>query len=83
MLELLTDGDVTARKRHKCVWCGEHIEIGEKHRQQSGIFEGEPFRMKYHAECHKAMLELHKIDRFAVEDGFMEGSFRRGTAEEA
>ena len=80
--QVLNDSEVTARKRHKCIWCGDWIEAGEKYYQQSGIFDGEPFRNRYHSGCHAGMLELHRIDGYAIEDGFSPYSFKRGTAEE-
>jgi hypothetical protein len=79
MVEILTDSTATARKTHKCVWCAEKIEVGQQYHQQSGIFDREPFRCRYHNECYAAMQELFKLDRYAVEDGFSEGSFKRGT----
>jgi hypothetical protein len=55
---------------------------GETYHRQTGIFEGEPYTNKMHAERHGAMCELRKLDRFAVEDGFEPYSFGRGSYED-
>ncbi len=31
----------TARKQHRCIWCGEGILKGEKHAHFAGKWEGE------------------------------------------
>ncbi len=80
---LLNDATVHARKQHKCVWCGEAIQIGEKHHRQVYKMDGEIQGNRYHAECYVGMTELWKMDHFACEDGFTPHSFKRGTYEEA
>jgi hypothetical protein len=41
----------TARKQHRCIACFTAITAGEKYVQQSGFYEGEAFRSRYHTEC--------------------------------
>ena len=46
--------DVTlpvARKQHRCEWCGEAIEKGEKHAKYVGMFEGDFQSWRMHQEC--------------------------------
>lgn len=40
-----------ARKEHRCIWCGGPIIVGEIYKQQTGIYDGAPYRNRYHAEC--------------------------------
>lgn len=53
-----------AAKRHRCIWCGEHIEQGERHCRQSGVFYGEFQTNRWHLECWDAA-------EFSVDDEFM------------
>jgi hypothetical protein len=41
----------TARKRHQCSLCFEHIEPGDRYRVVSGIYDGMPFRGRQHRAC--------------------------------
>jgi hypothetical protein len=41
----------TARKAHRCIACLTATPIGEKYVQQSGFYDGEAFRSRYHTEC--------------------------------
>ena len=41
----------TARKEHRCIYCGGPIPVGEQYVQQTGFFDGAPYRNRYHAEC--------------------------------
>lgn len=40
-----------ARKEHRCIWCGGPILAGEQHIQQTGFYDGAPYRNRYHNEC--------------------------------
>lgn len=42
-----------ARKEHRCIYCGGPILVGERYTQQTGIYDGEPYRSRYHAECYE------------------------------
>jgi hypothetical protein len=43
--------DRKARKEHKCYECGRVIQRGEKYRNESGIWDGDPRRYKTCSEC--------------------------------
>ena len=45
----------TARKTHRCIWCGEAIAVGEKYEDRRYMFEGVFSRDKTHPECLTAM----------------------------
>ena len=73
----LKDKTVKVRKRHRCCWCGEHINIGELAEYRVYIFDG--FTYDYmHPECRDAM---DSMDWYG-DDGFEEYFFQRGTTEE-
>ena len=42
----------TARKAHRCIWCGETILVGEKHAHYTGKWEGEFQDWRMHSECN-------------------------------
>lgn len=46
-----------ARKEHRCIYCGGPILVREQYVQQTGFFDGEPYRNRYHAECYDACAE--------------------------
>lgn len=37
---LLSQTEPTARKEHRCIWCGETILVGEKHQHERSIYDG-------------------------------------------
>jgi len=39
----------TAKKEHRCIYCGGPILVGEQYVQQAGL----PYRNRYHAECYE------------------------------
>jgi hypothetical protein len=48
---LLSESHPVARKAHKCIWCGQPIAIGEKHRHERSIYEGQFQDQRWHPEC--------------------------------
>jgi hypothetical protein len=47
-----------ARKAHRCIWCGQPINVGESYTYERSIFEGEPQTHHWHPECLGAMRAL-------------------------
>lgn len=60
-----------SRKRRRCDWCGEWIEIGEPAVKAAGIYEGDFTWSKFHTECAAAWETWH--------DEYDPHSFVRGT----
>jgi len=58
-------GSVTARKQHLCWYCGQHIEIGEKHGVRVGESYGDFWAMRFHPEC----------DQYATDNKWGEDEF--------
>jgi hypothetical protein len=48
---LLSESWPIARKQHRCIWCGQHIEPGEKYRRERSVYDGEMQDHKWHPEC--------------------------------
>ena len=69
----------TAKKEHKCSWCGETIEVGERYYYQAGTYYGDFQVTKMHLECNNA------CSKASYEDGMEEYcpySYKRGLYEE-
>lgn len=47
----------TARKRHRCTYCGEGIAAGEDYTYQKGNWDGRWFESKMHPECFDDLCE--------------------------
>ena len=47
-----------ARKAHKCIWCGEQIEVGQSYTYERSVFEGDPQSHHWHPECLGAMRKV-------------------------
>lgn len=50
---LLVETFPVARKDHKCIWCGQIIIKGEKHRHEKSVYDGIQDH-RWHLECNKA-----------------------------
>jgi hypothetical protein len=60
---------VTARKQHRCEFCGDLIKKREKYISQSGIFEGDFFHCALHQHCQ------NMINAYVAESGACEAYF--------
>lgn len=54
---LLGETFPVARKRHRCIWCGESILPGEKYRRERSVYDGSMQDHKWHVECDAAFVE--------------------------
>jgi hypothetical protein len=54
----LSDTKPVAKTQHRCIWCGETIEIGEKHANWSGLMDGKFQSNRGHLECMDAIDEF-------------------------
>lgn len=52
---LIERDERTARKKHRCIWCGQSIAAGSKYVHERSIFEGDPQSNNWHPECEQAM----------------------------
>lgn len=49
--QLLSESHPVAAKVHRCIWCGQDIPVGETHRHERSIYEGEFQNHRWHSEC--------------------------------
>lgn len=40
-----------ARKKHRCIWCGESIPVGEVYVDERSVYDGCIQRHRWHPEC--------------------------------
>ena len=64
----------TARKEHKCMWCGGTIKAGEKYERATNIYDGQIYDFVCHLECRKATGLLNMFD-YDMGDGVDEECF--------
>lgn len=76
-MSILSDECQTARKEHRCIWCGGAIQKGETYRRQTGNVSGDFQSNPYHEDCYSVALEDFRIGNC----DFEEFSHRRGTVE--
>jgi hypothetical protein len=65
-----------SRKRRRCDWCYELIEIGQPYRRWRWFSYGDASTVRVHPECDEARLTMHKLDRYFEE--WSPGDFSRG-----
>lgn len=63
-----------AKKRHKCDYCGEYIEVGEIYENQTNIGDGELYHWKSHISCAQLSDELRLFDKCG-DDGVTSDNF--------
>jgi len=63
------------RKPHRCEWCPEKIEVGQRAIKRAYIWEGEFHHGYLHPECWDALCRSD-----FTEDGFTTGEQKRGQA---
>jgi len=52
--QIIAEETRTARKGHRCAWCGQAILAGERYKHVRFVFEGEPGSNDWHPECDSA-----------------------------
>ena len=76
MSELFVNTPVKAiRKKRRCAWCGESMQVGEPAVKNSQVFEGEFNCFYLHPECSKA---LDESDFNEIMDGWQPWEQKRG-----
>lgn len=53
---ILTDKEIVPRREHKCIWCGESINVEENCQFQKVIYDGGVQNNYWHDECYNAVL---------------------------
>ena len=74
-MQILSEKTPTAKKKHRCNFCGLPINTGEKYESKFIVDEGYPFTWKTHPCCSELASELDmysKCDEGVTEDDFYE-----------
>jgi len=82
MSDFMDIKEVTTRKDHRCMWCGEPIPKGARASRTFGKWQGEVQYRHMHPECEAAYDKLLREDHYIADDGFSPHMFKRGTSEE-
>ena len=69
-----------SRKRRRCTWCAEIIEIGQPYRSYRFADGGDIGHVVLHPECMDAMDAMAKREKWGFE--WSPGDFRRGSIDE-
>ena len=48
---LLAESEPTARKAHRCIWCGESIAAGDKYHRVRSFYDGAIQDQAWHQGC--------------------------------
>lgn len=70
----LRNSEPTARKQHKCMFCGGIIEIGEQYQRSTNVFDGVLYDWVNHIMCNKIASKLRMYDD--ADEGVTEDYFQ-------
>ncbi|MCP4141288.1 MAG: hypothetical protein GY755_13560 [Chloroflexi bacterium] len=73
-MQVLRNLTPTARKEHKCEFCGGVIAIGEKYERQTNNYDGKLYDWVCHCECSQVASELRMFD-YCDDDGLDRDGF--------
>lgn len=75
-MQILSETTPTARKKHRCDFCGQPIDVGEKYDYQFNVNDGDACSWKTHSSCSALASKLnmyHECDDEGVgSDDFYE-----------
>lgn len=57
----------TARKPHRCIWCGEGINTGQTYTYERSVFGGEMQHHHFHTECLDSMHDAAREEGGEIE----------------
>ncbi len=52
----------TAKKRHRCIWCGQGIEPGTRYHDERSAYDGRIQKHRWHPECRTASDEHFRTE---------------------
>jgi hypothetical protein len=70
----------TARKEHKCMFCGGVINVGDKYERQTNIYDGQIYDWVCHLECQKITGLLNMFD-YCNDEGITTECFQESICE--
>jgi len=78
-MEILRTINRTARKEHKCNFCGGVIPIAEKYSHQTNVYDGDIYEWKSHLKCNEIASRLSMYDE--CDEGLTGEDFREHITE--
>ena len=79
MYQNLSRKDRIARKEHRCDWCNETINKGEKYYYETFIYDGEMCDWKSHLSCERIVSAIW--DYIDPDEGMSADEFSEGCAD--
>jgi hypothetical protein len=73
-MQILSETTPTAKKKHRCSFCGQPINPGEKYELQFIVNDGDAFAWKAHPSCSELASKLDMY-RQCDEEGVTEEDF--------
>lgn len=61
-IETISNETRKARKRRRCTWCGQWIEVGQTYIHERVKVEGDPATNDLHPECDDALRETARLE---------------------
>lgn len=59
---LLEEKIRTAKKQHKCIWCGQKIIIGDLYLDERSVYDNHLQVHRWHVECNEDAKEQNRND---------------------
>ena len=66
---LLSQRISRAAKQHVCDQCGQPIHVGERHKAEAMVWEGEFQVYRSHLDCDRAAASYHRMARLNWDEG--------------
>ena len=73
-MQILSETTPTAKKKHRCNFCGQPINTGEKYEAQFIVNDGDAFAWKTHSSCSALVDKLDMYSR-CDDEGVTEDDF--------
>ena len=64
---LLSEVERTARKAHRCIWCWQRIDAGERYVDERSVNDGDMQHHHWHPECRADMLQVAEQEGGVIE----------------
>ena len=76
MKEILRTTEPIAHKEHTCMWCNGKINVGEKYKRTTIVYNGDLYDWTEHKHCGEV---AYKLDMFDYEDDDLNDESFRAT----
>lgn len=80
-MEVIDEAIRTAKKEHVCDYCGLKIEVGEKYKDQTNVYDGRLYHWKSHLSCQELTKALKMFDDCWYDEGLTAENFHEHVRE--